>query len=232
MTAKPRKIRDEAFAKRLTGACDEASNLVPPYNYGRLTWIQKQMHDQHGVDISVETVRKWFSGEARPRPDKMKKLADLLHIDESWLSLGKQNGLGLKDIREHNVQAMGATNIVVGLIQISQGAIAFPSTDSVEDFTAIIKHKKYDIYCSLAVSQQSEDTYSFNIPQRHENLTVLGIIPTSQVAFDIILISTELISKFGTARGGHIELVAHKIGSNYKCGPDVIKKISTFSEGL
>jgi hypothetical protein len=69
--AEPRLIRDKAFSNRLNSACDSNSH-VPAYNYGRPSWIREHMASDMGVEVSTETVRKWFAGESRPRPDKMR----------------------------------------------------------------------------------------------------------------------------------------------------------------
>ncbi|TGW07270.1 XRE family transcriptional regulator, partial [Mesorhizobium sp. M2D.F.Ca.ET.145.01.1.1] len=68
-------------------ACDGNPD-VPPLNHGRLGWFVDRL-EQHKVQVAKETVRKWFAGETRPRHPAMKALAQILKIDEGWLSAGR-----------------------------------------------------------------------------------------------------------------------------------------------
>ena len=81
----------QGFAGRLDQACDKAG--VPARNHGRLRWIRDGLARRFGEDITVESVRKWLAGEALPRPKKLKKLAELLGVDEGWLYSGLREGL-------------------------------------------------------------------------------------------------------------------------------------------
>lgn len=223
-------IRDKEFAKRLNEACNNNSH-VPPYNFGRLTWIRKNMLEYQQEKISTETVRKWLSGESRPRPTKMKKLADLLQVEESWLSLGIKSNMDTKQRAARNVMASGAASILAGFIQIAEGSIAFPDGESDEDFTAIIGHKKYEVHTSLAIAHDN-DMYRFSTPVNHTSLTIVGAIPTSHTNIIFLKLSNETLKKYGVLRGGHLEIIVQKIGSNFKCGPDQIPKIADFTTGL
>ena len=78
--APERIIRDPEFGRRLDSACD-ANGICPPLHKGRLTWVQHELKRHFKEDVSVETVRKWFAGEAKPRADKVAKLAELLRTD-------------------------------------------------------------------------------------------------------------------------------------------------------
>ena len=68
---------DKQFAKRLNEACDGRPH-VPAYGQGRQEWIKK------ALAISSEAARRYFNGSSRPRPDKMKKLARALEVDEAF----------------------------------------------------------------------------------------------------------------------------------------------------
>lgn len=69
------------FKDRLVRACN-ANTIVPPYGGGRQSFISRQL------SVSQEATRKWFSGESKPRPAMMKKLAALLDVEHVWLALG------------------------------------------------------------------------------------------------------------------------------------------------
>ena len=115
------------FARRIAQAC-EANGSVPAANYGRLNWFQKQYADRFGVEIATETVRKWFAGETKPRPLALRQLAEILQVDEAWLSLGTaSDAKGRKPVQD--ATASGAVNLVAGLVQMDGGTIAFPEPD-------------------------------------------------------------------------------------------------------
>lgn len=69
------------FKTRLNRACHTVSS-IPAQGRGRNAYIAQQMK------VSHESVRKWFSGEAIPRPKSMTALAKLLKVEVSWLQLG------------------------------------------------------------------------------------------------------------------------------------------------
>lgn len=104
--APERIIRDPEFARRLDSACD-ASGLCPPLHKGRLTWVQHELKRHFKEEVSVETVRKWFAGEAKPRQDKVAKLAKLLQVDVSWLSLGVEDGIFRVPAKRNGLVVLG-----------------------------------------------------------------------------------------------------------------------------
>lgn len=64
--------RDAGFAHRLRKAVEGVKD-IPDFGQGQQqTWLRERL------GVSAEAVRKWFSGEARPRPPMMKQLAALL----------------------------------------------------------------------------------------------------------------------------------------------------------
>lgn len=167
-------IRHPDFARRLAQACD-AYHFCPPLHSGRLTWINDRFADR-GHPVTVETVRKWVSGENRPRPDKMAVLAAILEADEAWLSLGfAEAKSGDRTVR--NAQASGSVNVVAGLIQMDGGHPAFPDDkngDNPVHLHAIIRGGKYDIH--VAVGQETDGGVVFAVPMKADALVVLGMI--------------------------------------------------------
>jgi transcriptional regulator with XRE-family HTH domain len=75
------------FAARLAKACDDHPDC-PPLHKGRQIWIQKRLVED-GLSVSVEGIRKWLSGDMRPRQEKAEILAKVLGVDATWLILGK-----------------------------------------------------------------------------------------------------------------------------------------------
>jgi transcriptional regulator with XRE-family HTH domain len=75
------------FSMRLNEAADK-SLACPVMHKGRLVWVRDQFNQQTGEKITLESVRKWFSGEAWPRRAKITPLAEILNVDPVWLATG------------------------------------------------------------------------------------------------------------------------------------------------
>jgi hypothetical protein len=76
------------FQRRLVDACDRHPDC-PPLHQGRQVWLRKRLSER-GVKVSTESVRKWLSGEVRPREEKGRALADVLGADVGWLLIGSK----------------------------------------------------------------------------------------------------------------------------------------------
>lgn len=201
--ASGRKIVDAEFARRFEQACD-SHGQVPPLHNGRYAWVQRRLKEDFDEDISIETIRKYFSGEARPRPTKMAKLAQLLQVDESWLSLGIDQNLTPRERRLRNAMVDGAVNLVAGLIQMDGGVVAFPADDDVDaaesgvDLHTIIRGGKFDIHVTLG--EVNEDgTWRFSAPAKFTAVVVLGLVRDG-FNFRIFNIENEVIEA-GRKRG-------------------------------
>lgn len=222
------KVRDSAFAKRLDKACDGHAH-VPAYGQGRQTWIRAQL------GVSVEAVRKWFSGEARPRPELMKRLANLLEVDEAWLSLGINPEVDPKERRARNAEADGAVNVLAGFIQMNGGHPAFPSDSdqraSYVDLYAIIRGSQFAMHVSLA-QQSSEGVYVFRVPPEFGECTVIGVIHLYPLRCVFIHMTQELIQKHKVRRGGCFEVTVQKVNGEFQTGDDKWPRIQSFAERL
>ncbi len=81
-------IQASGFARRLHEACDKHSHC-PPLQKGRLIWVKEQL-SQRGIQVSVESVRKWLEGEVEPRRPKRIELAGILDVNPVWLDMGER----------------------------------------------------------------------------------------------------------------------------------------------
>jgi transcriptional regulator with XRE-family HTH domain len=200
--------RAAEFAKRLNTACD-TNPLVPALNFGRLTWMKAELAKRFGEEVSVETVRKWFAGESKPRADKLKLIAAMLEVDEAWLSLGISPDLTPREQRIRNATADGAVNLIAGLVQMGGGHPAFPepgdkrAAESSIDIYAIIKGAQYAFHVALANSE--DDLHSFVVPVRWEGAMQLGVIPGPDLSVRVVEIPESVIAG-GIRRGGGIEV--------------------------
>ena len=207
-TPKIRIVRDAPFAQRITKAADHHPH-VPPIAQGRLSWFRDRFKEDHGVTLSLETVRKWFYGEAKPRPDKMTMLAQMLEVDEGWLSLGREPELQPREQKARNAMADGAVNLLAGVIQMNGGNPAFPVEGDRRaerqhiDLYAIIRGAQYAFHVSLA--SKADGAYRFTIPFEWEDAFQMGVIMVDPTTFWFIEIGESDVAK-GSKRGGFIEI--------------------------
>lgn len=201
-------IRDPEFASRLERACEDHPHCPTKEYRGKQKWLREELVRKFGEDFqtTAEGVRKWFSGEARPRPRMMKAIASVLNVDEGWLALGIIPELTPREKKKRGHTAEGGALILAGAIQITGGHTTFPSTGDVNspDIVAIIDGEAIEIDAPLS-RQISETSHLFTIKRGHERRTVVGVIPTNFGA-RFIALSTHVITKNGTNRGDYIEL--------------------------
>ena len=228
MTNKVRK-RDEEFARRLNEVCNEPPR-IPPYNRGRGEWIRKNMEMLLGNKLSAESVSNWFNGQARPRPDKMKALAQLLRVDEAWLSLGVTPELSVEQRAERSIHAGGAVNFVAGLVQLGGGTIAFIDPPALEsayaDFFAILKGKAHLVKVSFGVLAKSE--VKFAAPNEHDRIRVIALLKDDTGRYHLYEIPSKVSAKHGRPTGGYIEVVATRKGDNLVVGKTELPAIRDF----
>lgn len=211
--SQPRVIRDKAFAKRLETACE--NHPRSPSGHGRQKWVRERLQETCNVKVSPEAVRKWFAGEARPRPAVMKDLARVLEVDEAWLSLGRMPDMMPREQKKHNAVSNGSVNLLAGIIQINGGTIAFPDgDDAVADLYAIIRGKQYSINVKSAHTER-DGTLKFSLPANTANIVHVGVVPTDeQMRFNLVRLPQDIVDKYGRKRGGYVELkVEHSLDS-------------------
>ncbi len=139
-----RELDTAAFGRRLSAACDDHCQ-VPGQHRGRLRWLVEQLAEK-GVKISVETARRWLSGEARPRSAKMGALAEIVQADVSWLALGVEpepRGESRETLPRNPL-----VGIAAGLADLEGGVCALPypaDQASGIDLHIIIDGRKLDL---------------------------------------------------------------------------------------
>ena len=230
----PRLIRDADFARRVETACDGNPN-IPAYNHGRLTRIKELFEERFKMEISVETVRKWFAGEARPRPDKMSLLAQILEVDVAWLSLGISPEMDPRSRQKRNAAIGGAASVLAGMIQLEGGVVAYPGEKDAKagfvDLYAIIKGAQYSIHAALARDGE-DDSLRFAVPTQYNECTVIGVVKHAGPRCDFIEIPAAVIDEHKKRHGGYYELQVAKRGEDYRVANDRLPKIKSFASRL
>lgn len=203
-----RIIRSADFAKRLTEACDNNFE-VPDLHHGRGSWLQRELKKRHGIKVSPETIRKWFSGEARPRPDKLKVIAQLLQVDEAWLTIGLDQRMTKKEARAQVSLSGGLVTVVAGFMEMHGAHVSFPTADDKfaaenrVDIYAMIAGRQHFIHVSLGT--KVDNVYVFAVPTTYESIVVLGAFVVG-FALDIIEIKSAFTDEHATRHGGSLEV--------------------------
>lgn len=224
-----RVIRDAEFAKRLRQSINEHPHA--PDSHGQQVWLKREL-EAKGHKMTKEAVRKWFAGEAKPRPKVVKSKAALLNVDLAWLSLGVAPDLAPKERRLRDATADGAVNLVAGLIQMSGGHPAFPEDDKAPaDLFAIIKGAQYAFKVLLAI-EEGEGMLKFKTPTQSEGLTLLGVVKTGPLSYDLLLLDPEMIERHGNVYGPITEVDMLHARGRYTTDGETWAKVKTFEERL
>ena len=220
------------FAERMAMAADN-STAVPPPNYGRQTWIAEQFRSRHGRKIAVESVRKWFAGETKPRAEAMRILAELMAVDEAWLSLGTSSAVSSKEQRLRNATADGAVNLVAGMIHMAGSTPAFPdpddrkASDAKVDLYAIIKGGQYSLHVTVGIGDAGDWTVA--VPVGALGCLVVAVLPYGEFRYHVLELDGESLEELGKRKSGAIEV---EIDDDLKTGEHQWRRIRSFSERL
>lgn len=226
-----RTIADPELAKRFKKALD-ASDRVPPENFGRLQHIADELRKHFQIDVSRESVRKWIGGESRPRPDKMRALATILKVNEGWLSLGINPSLTSEEERLRPKAVNAAILYVAGVIGMNGATTAFPDVADPQseyvNFYAILNGRQHLFYVSLG--EQHRSGFKFSMPNNFERIVVIAVVPGEGLNPPMFKISSSAISKYGSKKGGYIEVLADYHDGEILIKDEVCKRISKFED--
>ena len=222
------KIRHPDFAQRLETACQECDRCPTEQYRGKQKWIRETLELEKGEEVSPEAVRKWFAGEAKPRPRIMTKLAEILDKDEAWLALGQIPDMTRRERKKRDVVMDGGALFVAGLVQVSGGYTSFPSAGHADqaDFVAIIHGRSREVDAPLA-RKMGDGLYRFTIKRSFRERAVVGVVPHQGFGARLILINKELVERHASARGDYLELDVTADGERYTVGSDRLPAINS-----
>ena len=224
-------IIDKEMSKRFEKALDNHEH-IPPQNFGRLAYIKDQLFKFFQIEVSRETVRKWLAGESRPRPDKMKALAQILKVDEAWLSLGINPSESVEEKRVRPAINSSAVAYVAGLVGMSGAMTAFPDQDddksSYTHFYAISKGRQHSFYVTMA--ERTQNGYKAVFPVDFERVKVIVVVPSETVNSPIYRLDSETLASSGKKRGGYVELSFLMDGEKFQVAEKTIKRVRRVSE--
>jgi hypothetical protein len=228
---------DNSLAGRLRKACDENSQ-APAHNHGRQAWVRTQLAERCGVAVSSETISKWFTGVARPRPERISALARVLDVDEAWLTLGASVRPRAASHHTRDALADGVVNVLAGFIQLCGGHPAFPKGDEPPepgcaqvDLYAIIKGAHYAFHVVLG-QDAGLQTWRFSLGSGHEDCVVIGVVQREPLVCDFLELRRELIERHGLRRKGAVEIAVERHGDAYHTAGEAWPRIADFAQRL
>lgn len=169
------RVLHPEFAKRLRDAADN-NPRIPSLNSGRLVYLAEELK-KHGLDVSVETVRKWFAGETRPQYRRTGILAQVLRVDETSL-LSDVDVTESKQVETEQFPA--SLRFVAAMLELEGFHVAFP-----KDNDATAKANGIDMYgiihgkmaaITVVIGEKRNGEVVFRVPSKARNNTVLGIV--------------------------------------------------------
>jgi len=188
-------MQDPAFVQRLNTACN-ANRNVPVHGDGRQAYIKRNLN------LSGEAVRKWFAGESRPRQQKMKALAALLGVDESWLALGIESEASAGGQRLCEPAASGAVNVFLGLMQMNGGRCTFLNKDDpAAAYTSFCMTREggHTAYHVAEARVGTDGSLSFDLPIEYERCALVGAVQVGPLEVRFLRLPHELVKRHAVA---------------------------------
>lgn len=215
------------FVSRLKLACDESADIPPPHK-GRQKYISE------ALGVAPEAASKWFKGTALPRPDKIKELAELLKVDQSWLTFGISPEMDRAERKAHSFEVHGAVHLVMGMVMLAGGHCGVPAPNDPRaayvDFYATVRGSVYPIHISLARAVGA-DGYELMVPREYKEVRNIGVIPTQSGSFQYLALPTSLIDAHKVLKAGQYALALERgEGRRFQSGDDVWPSMKAFND--
>ncbi len=167
-------ITTQEFAHRLAQALESCPH-APEAEYGRLTWLQRELESRANLKVSVNSVHKWVKGMSRPRPDNIREIARILGVDEVWLAMGQKPAASADSKAVQSHKSTGAVMTLAGLIEQNGGRVTFPATDEATPHLYVnIGAERFGLI--VVVPQIAGDEVSFIVPEPAKDHRVVGVV--------------------------------------------------------
>lgn len=217
----------KSFVARLKEACD-ASRVVPPPHKGRQQYISQQL------GVAPEAVSKWFKGVSMPRPDKIERLAELLQVEQTWLSFGISPEMDRHERKAHSREVDGAVHLVMGLAMLAGGHCGTPGPRDPRagyvDFYATIRGSVFMVHVCLG-REVSKDRFELVVPKEYQDVNCVAVIPKSPGKYDQLDMPLDLIDTHRFKKSGGYALTIDRSDSNkYTSGRSAWPRIRFFGD--
>jgi hypothetical protein len=220
-------MQDIDFAARLKKACDDNQSVIPPYGLGRQVVIARKLK------VSQEAVRKWFSGESRPRVKLMAALAQFLGVDQAWLALGIEPDMKPEDKRFYSRRTEGVVYLALGMSMLDGASCAKPSdTDPRKgfvDYYMILNGEQVAVHTTLG-REIDEGKYEFLLPHEYAQVRNVGFVGSSSTRIHMLDLATELINKHKEKKGGGYAVTMKAKSGVYSTGQDKWPRLNSLGE--
>lgn len=209
--------KPEDFYRRFKQVCDD-SQIVPEYGHGRQVYIAQKLK------VTQEAVRKWFSGDSRPRTAKMRELAKLLEVDEAWLSLGVEPEMDRSEKRLHTQKSDGAVYLLYGAMMMEGIHCAFPGEKDPRrgyvDLYGIYKGLQYAVHVSAA-REVSKNVFEFILPRETSDVRCVGVVKVGNFSFHAVNFPPDKLEQHKERKGGQFRILVSRKDGEYSTGADV-----------
>jgi len=193
---------DHEFSRRMKIAL-EANPGIPEKNRGMFSWVRNELREKHGIEVTLETVRKWYAGTIRPRAKKLEALAEILRADTAWLAHGSTIMQDTLDTARHRASSHGAINVVAGFLQIEGASIAFPEDENeAQRNHFFVIHQGRHSAAFVSHGQKKAAAYRFEFPNIAEKVKLLFTIIDEEGKFRMFIPSVADIRENASYRGG------------------------------
>jgi transcriptional regulator with XRE-family HTH domain len=226
------------FSKRFESAVD-GHPLAPPSPYGRQAWVLEKLRKEVGLEVSPNTMSKWFNGTARPRADNIRKIAQVLQVDEVWLALGRKPSEQAAAPGGAE-RARGAVLLLAGLIEVEGGRVSFAAADEAPvDLHVNLNGESFDVV--VATPKESDHDFACIVNEPTGESRVIAVAAKSTTAakgkakakaspaicFDLYDLTHAERKRFG---GFSVIEMTRGENSRIRVGEDCISPMKTIAE--
>lgn len=158
----------------------DAHPLSPP-GHGQQTWLREHLERAVGLAVSLNTVSKWMTGKAVPRPERISQLAEALHVDPVWLAMGHSAQRTPDEARRAAQLGDAAVAYVVGALSMAQVGFAFPREDDelarwLNVHLYVVRNGSMTRVTCVSGEVEVGARVSFPLPSLRVDNTILGVV--------------------------------------------------------
>jgi len=164
------------FSYRLNQAV-EGHPSAPPTPFGRQSWLKEKLETETGLRVSNNSLSKWFNGLSTPRPDNIRKVAQVLSVDEVWLGSGRKPETSAREKGLNHTNARGGALALAGLVEMQGGRVTFPDHD--DDQSDLHINLGGTSFAAIVVSpKETDDAWSFIVSEPLGDVRILSVTAT------------------------------------------------------
>ena len=218
----------EEFAHRF-GLAVEGHPLAPPTPHGRQRWVLEKLKSEVGLAVSPNTMSKWFRGTARPRTDNIRKIAQVLSVDEVWLGSGRKPVAPVAEVKAEVSKARGAVLALAGTVEMSGGRVTFP--DGGDDPSDLHINIGGSSFSAIVVCPKlDEGTMTYLVPEPVGDARVLSVSLDSHENCSVCLTVLDLTDCPRQSLGGYSVIVltqGHKGQFSFDGGKPLLSPVGS-----